>query len=100
MSDEAAQTHDGDGLRRDGHGIDRLPIKLSVNGTPYDDGLVAVRADDLDALEQLLDDARNIVATCSEAGIHWDDPADRADFFAEATEVWGRLLNVLRGDDG
>ena len=87
------------GLRNDGHGIDRLPVRLSVNGEPYDDGLVAVREADLEALEELLDDARNIVATCCDEGLHWDDETERERFFAEATAVWERGFGVLRGDD-
>lgn len=79
-------------LWNDGHGIDRVEL-------PSTEGLVAVRADDLLALENVVVELRDIVASCSPGGVHWDDPAKRAEFFARADDVWEKCIAIVRGDD-
>jgi hypothetical protein len=84
-------------LRVDGHGIDRVPLIVAVDGIKTE--MALVRVDELVALEALLDDARRFVCLLCPEGINWDDPQERQRLFDEAEPVWLRMGGVLRGDD-
>lgn len=84
-------------LWKDGHGIDRLPLTVNVDGEPTP--VVVVRADDLASLEVVLDRARNVIAMCSPNAFHWDRSVERERFFKAADEVWEQMTGILRDDE-
>lgn len=84
-------------LWKDGHGIERLPLVVTVNGQSVD--AVMVRAADLAALEDVLFEVCEVLALGSPGGMHWDDPADRDRYFEMADKAWYLVQNVWRGCD-
>jgi hypothetical protein len=69
-------------------GIDRVPL----TGWPA----CIVSAADLKELEDLLTALTDVAVCCSPQGVAWDDKAERAEFFAEATEVWERTSAFMQ----
>lgn len=93
-------------LSRDGRGIERVPIGVSYSldgGTSRlvddDPTLCIVRIAELEALEDLIFDAREIVALLCPNGIHWDSSIELEALMERGEALWSRMTGVLRGDN-